>query len=91
MAKKKTKKQVIDQFKNEAKSSDWDDLAFGIINIERLVAVEKDSKMLKLLKIRLEIFEAEKMSRVSDSFDMEYFMSKEFQHISEDDLDFSDI
>lgn len=75
----KSKKEMKELFKNEAAESEWDSLASVIMAIERLLVVEKDTKMLKLLKIRLKIFEDEKTHRVSEDFDMEYFINKEIQ------------
>lgn len=74
-----------------AKKCDWDTLAGIIINLEQEIASEKDSKHLELLNLKLNIYETEKAYRVFDSFDMEYFLSKDMSIFDDDDYDFSDI
>lgn len=91
MAKKKTKKEIVKEFTNFAVNSDWDDLAYSIILIEHLLEFEEENpKMLKLLTLKLEICEKEKARRVEKTFDMTWFLSKEFPYLDEEDLDFSD-
>jgi hypothetical protein len=75
---------AIKEFREQAKKQDWDELAYGITVMERAILLEKDDNYLILLKIRLKIWEEEKNSRVFDSFDMEYFLSKDFNEFDED-------
>ena len=42
---------------------------------------DKKCKDLKSLELKLEIYEAEKASRVFSSFDLEYFLNKDFEYI----------
>lgn len=87
----KSKKNKLEKKHTQlAKKSDWDSLASCIIDLELAILKEKDAKELKLLSLKLEIYEAEKNSRVFDSFDMEYFLSKEVGIFEDDDYDFSD-
>ena len=81
---KKDKKIIINEFLEQAQSLDWDELASEIITIDLCMVSEGRPKFLNLLVLRLEIFEEEKMSRVSDSFDYEYFMNKDFAYFDED-------
>lgn len=84
----KTKKQFIKIVTEEAKNSDWDDLAYLIMTIEHAILQEDDPKVLELLNIRLEICEEEKLNRVVDQFDMEYFMNKDFPDMEDDDFEY---
>ena len=61
---KKNKKQVSKDFAKQAKKLDWDELAFEIIAIEYSLHSETRPKFLKLLELKLNIFEEDKMSRV---------------------------
>jgi hypothetical protein len=88
---KAKKEELTKKYIQSAKKSDWDSLALCIIEIEQAIPEEKDPKVLELLELKLKIFEAEKSSRVFDSFDMEYFLSKDMSIFDEDDYDFSDI
>jgi hypothetical protein len=71
------------KYAQQAKNSEWDDLAFAIICLESKIEKEKSSKQLKLLNKKLEIFESEKESRVFGTFDMEYFLSKDYEEVSD--------
>ena len=82
------KSELIKQYVQSAQKLDWDDLALAIIDLEQAVENEKNSKQLELLNLKLEIYEAEKKSRVFESFDMEYFLSKDMS-IFEDDEDYN--
>lgn len=79
MKKPKNKKELIEFLKQDAKSKNWDELALAIIAMELLLLEEKSDKMLKLLEIKLEIFESEKLSRVFDTFNMERFLNKDIE------------
>jgi hypothetical protein len=85
------KDELIRQNIQSAKKLDWDSLALAIIDLEQAIGKEKNSKQLELLNLKLEIYEAEKSSRVFESFDMEYFLSKDMSIFDDDDYDFSDI
>jgi hypothetical protein len=88
---KTNKKELIEQHIQSAKECDWDDLALTIIALEGAERKEKDPKVLELLKIKLKIYEAEKSSRVFQSFNMEYFLNKDMEIFEDGDYDFSDI
>ena len=84
----KTKKsELTKQYIQSAKKLDWDSLALAIIDREQAVGKEKNSKQLELLKLKLEIYEAEKSSRVFESFDMEYFLSKDMSIFDDEGYD----
>jgi hypothetical protein len=51
--------------------------------LESSMRSEKNSKCLKILKLKLKIFEAEKSSRVFEAFDMQRFINKQFQDVDE--------
>lgn len=70
-------------FEKEAKSLDWDDLAFRIITVEYMIIAEKDDNYLKLLELKLEILEDEKKNRVFETFDMQDFLNKEYHHVED--------
>lgn len=72
-------KDLLEKFQEQAKNCDWDDLSFEIINIEYEIREEEDSKLLKLLALKLSIFEEEKKERIFESFDMEKFLNKDFE------------
>jgi hypothetical protein len=76
-------KTLSKAYEKQAKASEWDDLAFSIMVLESSIYQEKDVKSLKLLRLKLEIFEEEKSSRVFDTFNMEYFLNKELEDLSE--------
>lgn len=65
------------EYEKQARESEWCDLAGSIITLEMCVAQEKDSNHLKILELKLEIFEKEKAQRVFSSFDLAYFLSKD--------------
>jgi hypothetical protein len=79
----KAKKLLLKEYTKEAKNSEWCDLAFSIIVLENCIREEKNPKCLKILKLKLEVFEGEKTSRVFDTFDMQHFLSKDFQDVDE--------
>lgn len=84
----KTKKsELTKQYIQSAKKLDWDSLALAIIDLEQAVGKEKNSKQLELLNLKLEIYEAEKSSRVFESFDMEYFLSKDMSIFDDEGYD----
>ena len=88
----KTKQdELIKQHIQSAKKCDWDSLALAIINLEQAEQKEKNPKQLELLRIKLKIYEAEKSSRVFESFDMEYFLNKDMEIFDDEGYDFSDI
>ena len=60
-----------------AKGLDWDQLAGDIMLLENCIGMTISSKQLKLLNQKLKVWEQEKQSRVSRTFDMTYFMSKD--------------
>ena len=78
-------KELTKQHIQSAKKCDWDDLALTIIALEGAERKEKDPKVLELLKLKLKIYEAEKSSRVFESFDMEYFLTKDMNIFDEDE------
>ena len=79
----KAKKLLLKKYTKEAKDSEWCDLAFSIMVLESSMRSEKNSKCLKILKLKLKIFEAEKSSRVFEAFDMQRFINKQFQDVDE--------
>ena len=79
----KDKKLLLKEYTKEAKDSEWCDLAFSIMVLENSMRSEKNSKCLKILKLKLKIFEAEKSSRVFEAFDMQRFINKQFQDVDE--------
>lgn len=88
MKKPKTKKQFIKKMKKELSLCDWDDLAYIIICLEHAMLTETDDKAMKLLEIKIEICESFKLDKVNNSFDMEYFMNKEFPYLEDEDFDY---
>jgi len=79
------KDELIRQHIQSAKKIDWDSLALAIIDLEQAIEKEKNSKQLELLNLKLKIYEAEKSSRVFESFDMEYFLSKDMSVFDDDE------
>lgn len=77
----KNEKAVRKELVKQAREKDWDDLAHEIMLLEIGVRLEEDFKYLILLNIKLEIWEEEKNSRVFDSFNMNFFLNKEFDQI----------
>jgi hypothetical protein len=74
-----TKKEQIEYFQLVAQNQEWCELADTIITIEQILSnpeVTKDSKQLKLLKIKLEICELEKANRLGKQFNSEHFINK---------------
>lgn len=63
----------------QAKKRDWDDLAYDLILMEIALRKKGNSKYLNLLKIKIQIWEKEKASRVFDEFDMKNFLSKNIE------------
>jgi len=80
--------KVIKQMSDAIVKLDWDDLAYAIIVTEYALLIEKVIKMIDLLTIRLELLEKEKKTRVSNTFNMERFMEKEYPVIDEDEMTF---
>lgn len=87
-------------FNKESLGLDWDDLAYSIIVLEEAVRQEqqeckkneeRDPNILKILELKLEIHEYEKASRVFNSFNMEYFLNKDFEDFEEEGYEESDI
>lgn len=85
------KNELVKQHIQSAQKLDWDSLALAIIDLEKAIKQEGTHKQLKLLNLKLEIYEAEKSSRVFNSFDMEYFLNKDMDIFDEDEYGFSDI
>lgn len=83
----KNEKSIRKELEKQAKAKDWDDLAHEIILLETGIKLETDLKYLILLNIKLEVWENEKASRVSDSFDMNYFLNKDFNEIDLDSIE----
>lgn len=79
MISKKETAILLKKYKKQAENSEWCDLADSIITLEKRISKEKKAKPLKILNLKLEIFEKEKASRVFNSFDMQYFISKEYE------------
>ena len=87
MSKKITPQEYVSTFEKQAAELEWCDLAGMIILLENTVIskpVEITDKELELLTLKLEVFEAEKASRVFDSFDFEYFMNRDFDILGDD-------
>lgn len=81
----KNDRQILTKkYTKQAKKTDWCDLAGVIMTLEECVRIEKKAKHLKILNLKLEIFEKEKSLRVFDSFDMEYFMSRDYEDFDAD-------
>ena len=77
MVNKKEEAILRKEYERQAQDSEWCELAETIITLEQCVAQEKNAKHLKVLNLKLEIFEAEKSHRVFNSFDMVYFLAKD--------------
>tara|TARA_R100000951_G_scaffold112718_1_gene113478 strand:- start:9889 stop:10152 length:264 start_codon:yes stop_codon:yes gene_type:complete len=84
MATIKNEKAIKEELTKLAKQLDWDDLAWEIIVLEAAVVAEEDDNYLKLLEIKLEIWEEEKKDRVSDRFSMEKFLNKGYSFVDSD-------
>lgn len=82
MTKKHLSQKQKTKIKKMARSFDWDELALAIIEIELYITKNKD-KDLKLLEYKLQIYESEKDNRVLGLFDMEHFLTKEYDEIEE--------
>ncbi len=82
----KNEKSIRKELEKQAKAKDWDDLAHEIMLLETGIKLETDLKYIILLNIKLEIWEREKAYRVSNSFDMGYFLSKDFNEIDSDSI-----
>ena len=80
---KKTKDTLTKEYQEQAKKTEWCDLAYLIIVLELAIANEKKAKVLKILKLKLKIFEEEKSSRVFSNFNMHRFLSKEYEEVDE--------
>lgn len=80
---KKTKDTLTKLYQEQAKKIEWCELAYSIMVLECAVANEKKDKVLKILQLKLEIFEKEKSSRVFDNFDINYFLNKEYEEVDE--------
>lgn len=85
---KNKKQELTNQHVKNAKKLDWDSLAFSIIELEQFLLKEKNTKQLKLLNLKLKIYEAEKASRIFNSFNMEYFLNKDMVILEEDEYGF---
>ena len=73
------KKENIGNLIKQAKKRDWDELAYDIILMEENIRRGLEPKYLNLLNTKLEIWEAEKASRIFQKFDMKNFLSKSFE------------
>jgi hypothetical protein len=89
MVSNKLKKIEMD-FLKQARNSEWCDLAETIIVLEFAMQKEKDPKVLKILDLKLKIFEEEKKLRVANRFDYDYFRRRELELLTEDMYDFED-
>ena len=70
------KKNTNEKFIKQAKNKSWDQLAKDIISLEKSIRKQKKSKLLNLLKQKLQILENEKNIRVFDTFNMKNFLNK---------------
>lgn len=77
MVNKKEEAILRKEYERQAQDSEWCDLAETIITLEQCVAQEKNAKHLKILNLKLEIFENEKSQRVFNTFDLTYFLNKD--------------
>jgi hypothetical protein len=66
-------------FKKKCQSASWDDLAIQIIQLESQLHSKNKLKTPKNIHKKLEILEEEKSRRVSDCFDIHYFLNKEYE------------
>jgi len=81
MSKVKNEKTIRKELIKQVSKLDWDTLAYEIILLSTAVIIEEDGNFLKLLEIKLEIWEEEKKDRVSDTFSMENFLNKGYSDI----------
>jgi len=84
MSKVRNEKLIREELDIQVKKLDWDALSYDIILISTAISIEKDSNYLKLLQIKLEIWEKEKTDMVHSQFDMQRFLEKDSEF---DDLD----
>jgi len=71
-----------------AAKMEWCDLALETIRTSQKLSFSK-GKALKLLELKIDVYEEEKAWRVMDDFSFDYFVNKQYQYILEDDFDFS--
>lgn len=83
-------KAIEMDFIKEAQANEWCELAETIIALEFAVRKEKDPKVLKLLNFKLKIFEEEKKNRVFKHFDMDFFLKRDLEYLTQDMYDFED-
>ena len=62
-------------FKKKCQSASWDDLAIQIIQLESQLHSKNKLTTPKNIHKKLEILEEEKSRRVSDCFDIHYFLT----------------
>lgn len=82
----KTKKEAKAKIIKMAKKEDWDRLASEIILIEYAIREKRNAKSLKILQLKLEIYEKEKASRIVSTFNMKNFLNKSFEEDVSDDF-----
>ena len=83
-------KAIKMELEQQARASEWCDLAETIIALELAIRKEKDAKTLKILELKLEVFEEEKKGRVNSKFDYDHFRRRELELLTEDMYDFED-
>jgi hypothetical protein len=74
-----TKEEQLKHLKLAAQRKEWCELADTIITIEQILQhpeIIKDDKRLELFKLKLEVWEAEKASRLEKQFNSEHFINK---------------
>lgn len=66
-------------FRKKCQNASWDDLAIQIIQLESQLHSKKKVKTSKNIEKKLQILEEEKSRRVTDCFDIQYFLNKEYE------------
>jgi len=71
-----TKKEIKEKFEKLAQKTDWDELSYDIIIIEKAIRKKQDAKTLNLLMMKLEIWEKEKASRIFSKFNIKTILNR---------------
>ena len=86
MSKKISIEETCDYLKEQVKNLEWCELASNIIDMEFLLTKKRSlkAKELKLLSMKLDIFEKEKVSRIPSSFNPEHFIDRNYEYYDDD-------
>jgi len=74
-----TKKEQLKYLQISAQKLEWCELAETIIQIEQILRhpeLTRDGKQLELFKMKLEVYELEKVNRLEKKFNAEHFINK---------------